>query len=247
MTVAALGAITPARARLAIAARAIEPILTRVVFAGPPVVDLLMNDPGVRTPQLNFAADSVLQLLSTSMVDRLGIDLQKLGFTRIGRTERADRWRVADDVTVDLIQVRTDDADPDQLCLEYATLLTLPFTVDDRLTVRIVAAPAMLALECAAFIKSGARPLDSEELERVVLLIAGRKEVEKECVAAPPELRSIISAVLAGLIRGDALPLLIQRALPDAALLPALGTRVRERVLRMGTERRADIDYSVVK
>jgi hypothetical protein len=223
------------RARLAVAVRAIEPILNRVVLAGPPVVELLLNDPAVRIPQLNFAADAVLQLLSTSMVDRLGVDLQKLGFARIGRTERADRWRVADDVTLDLIQVRTDAADPDQLCLEYATLLTLPFTIDDRLAVRIAAAPAMLALECTAFMKSGARTLDSEELERVVLLIAARKEVEKECAAAPPELRSIIAGSLAQLARSDALPLLIQRALPDAALLPALATRARERILRMAS------------
>jgi hypothetical protein len=235
VTVLVSGTITPASERLAIAARAIQPILNRVVLAGPPVTDLLINDPAVRTPQLTFAADSVLQLLSTSMVDRLGLELQKLGATRIGRTERADRWRVADDVTLDLIQVRTDDADadPGQLCLEYATLLTLPFTVDDQLTVRIAAAPPTLALECASFVKSRVPALESEELERVVLLIAARKEIEKECAAAPLELRSIIAAALAELVRGDALPLLIQRALPDAALLPALGTRVRERILRI--------------
>ena len=235
MTGIATAPVSLPRARLAVAVRAIEPILNRVVLAGPPVVELLLNDPAVRIPQLNFAADAVLQLLSTSMVDRLGVDLQKLGFVRIGRTERADRWRVADDVTLDLIQVRTDAADPDQLCLEYATLLTLPFTIDDRLAVRIAAAPAMLALECTAFMKSGARTLDSEELERVVLLIAARKEVEKECAAAPPELRSIIAGSLAQLARSDALPLLIQRALPDAALLPALATRARERILRMAS------------
>jgi hypothetical protein len=230
---AATGTLTTSRERLAVAVRAIEPILNRVVLAGPPVIDLLMNDPAVRTLQLSFAADAVLQLLSTSMIDRLGVDLQKLGFARIGRTEQADRWRIADDVTLDLVQVRTDAADPDQLCLEYATLLTVPFTVDDRLVARIAAVPAMLALECTAFARSGARPLDSEELERVVLLIAARKEIEKECAAAPPELRSIISASLAQLARGDALPLLIQRALPDAAMLPALVRRARERILRI--------------
>jgi hypothetical protein len=235
MTVTVPTAPSRARERLAVAVRAIEPILNRVVLAGPPVVDLLMNDPAIRTPELDFAADAMLQLLSTSMVDRLGVDLQKLGFTRIGRTERADRWRVADDVVLDLIQVRTDAADPEQLCLEYATLLTLPLTVDGGLAVRIAAAPAMLALECAAFTKSGARPLESEELERVVLLIAARREIEKEYAAAPPELRSIIAASLAQLARGDALPLLIQRAIPDAATLPALASRVRQRIVRMAS------------
>lgn len=222
-----------ARERLGLAARAIEPILNRVVLIGPPVVDLLMTDPAVRAPDLTFAADSTLQLLSTSMIDRLGIDLQKRGLSRVGRAANADRWSVSDDVTLDLIQVRTDDGDPGQVWLEYATLLTLPFAVDEQLLVRIAGAPAMLALELASFSRSGSRMLDSEELERVVLLVAGRTETERECAAAPPELRSMISSSLALLSRDDTLEILIQRALPDAALLPTLARRVRERIQRM--------------
>jgi len=233
MIVSAPASIIPASERLAIVARAIEPILNRVVLAGPPVVDLLIDDPAIRVPRLTFAADSTLQLLSTSMVDRLGADLRKLGLTRIGRTAGADRWRVTDDVSLDLIQVHADDGDPAQVCLEYATLLTLPFTVDHQLVVRIAGAPAMLALECTAFARSGARAIESEELERVVLLIAGRTEVERECAAAPPELRAIISSCLTRVACDDTLQMLVQRALPDADLLPALAKRVQQRMLRI--------------
>jgi hypothetical protein len=219
--------------RLAVAARAIEPILNRVVLAGPPVVDLLLNDAALRGPSLSFAADRTLQLLSTSMVDRLGVELQKFGLTRIGRTAHADRWQVSDEVSLDLIQVRSDDGDPSQLCLEYATLLTLPFKVSEQLVVRIAGAPAMLAIECVAFGRRGGRILDSEELERVILLIACRHEIERECSAAPPELRALITPVLELLTRDGSLELLIQRAIPDAALLPALARRVRDRIVRM--------------
>ncbi|HEV8409692.1 MAG TPA: hypothetical protein VGQ30_04225 [Gemmatimonadaceae bacterium] len=226
------GSMMPVRERIAIAARAIEPILNRVVLAGPPVVDLLLTNPTIRTQDLTFAADSTLQLLSTSMVDRLGADLQKLGFTRIGRAATADRWRIADDVAIDLVQVHADDMDPDRIWLEYATLLTLPCSLDG-LTFRIVGAPAMLALECAAFATSGARAVDSEEVERIVQIVAARSEIEAECSAAPPEVRTIISESLARLARNDALSLIAQRALPDAAILPELARRIRERMLRM--------------
>ena len=232
MTATAAGAIRPIRERITIAARGIEPILNRVVLAGPPVVDLLLTDPAIRVPELTFAADSTLQLLSTSMVDRLGGDLQKLGATRIGRAASTDRWRVSDDVEVDLVQVRADDSDPGQVWLEYATLLTLPFSIE-QLTLRIVGAPAMLALECAAFATSGARAVDSEAVERIVLLVAARHELTKECAAAPPELRNMISESLGRLARNDSLALIVQRALPDAALLPALPARVRERMLQI--------------
>lgn len=219
--------------RVANLARAIEPILNRVVLAGPPAASLLLDDPSVRIPQMNFATDSVFQLLSTSMVDRLGLDLQKLDFVRIGRTQAGDRWRQDDRVTLDLVQVQTDGHTPHQLSLEYATLLTQSVVVDAGATVRVAAAPALLALECASFALGSAQPLHSEELERVILLIAGRREIERECAAAPAELRSIIAASLARLAASGALPLLVLRALPDAALLPALVARVRERIVRI--------------
>lgn len=221
------------RERVGLVARAIEPILNRVVLVGPPVVDLLMTDPAVRVPDLSFVADCTLQLLSTSMIDRLGVDLQKRGLSRISRAANADRWKVSDDVALDLIQVRADDGDPAEVWFEYATLLTLPFTLSGQLVLRIAGAPAMLALELASFAAGRAPTLESEELERVVLLVAGRPETERECAAAPPELRSMIASSLAHLARDDALEILIQRALPDASLLPALVRRVRARILRM--------------
>jgi hypothetical protein len=223
----------PVRERVAIVARAIEPILNRVGLVGPMVVELLMNDPAVRVPQLRFAADSVFQFLSTSMLDRLGVELSKLGGTRTGRSLATDRWRVAPGVSLDVTQVQAEDGGPPQLWLEYATLVTLPVVVNEQLTVRIGGAAPMLALECASFAIGGGRAVDSDALERVVLLIAGRREIEQEWAGAPPELRSFVVPTLAGLVDSDALQILIQRALPDAALLPTLGSRVRERVERM--------------
>ena len=218
---------------IAHAARAIEPILNRVVLSGPPAGRLLMNEATVRVPRMNFAADSVLQLLSTSMVDRLGVDLQKLGFTRIGRTKTADRWRHEGGDTLDLIQVQTDGRTPHELCLEYATLLTLSVPLGGGAAFRVPAAPVLLALECSSAAIAGVPALQSEELERAILLIAGRTEIEQECAAAPQELRTIITSSMARLAALDALSLLVRRALPDAALLPVLATRVRDRIVRM--------------
>lgn len=234
-TVPPVSATPSVAGHLARAARAIEPILTRVVLAGPPAVALLLNDSSVRVPRMNFAADSVLQLLSTSMIDRLGRDLQQLGFARTSRTERGDRWRHDDGTALDLIQVQTDGDTPHQLSLEYATLLTQSLVVGDGVALRAASAPALLALECTSFALGPAHVLDSEELERVILLVAGRREIENECAAAPPELRSIITASLLRLATTDALSLLVHRALPDAAMLPALAARVRERIVRMAS------------
>lgn len=232
-TAEAVSINVPSRARVALVARAIEPILNRVVLAGPPVMDLLVDDPSMRGPELRFASDATLQLLSTSMVDRLGADLQRLGFSRAGRTRSSDRWSLPTGESVDLVQVREDQSDPAQLWLEYATLMTLPHRVDEHVVVRIAGAPAMLAIELDAFARSGARALDSEELERAVVLIAGRTEVERECATAPPELRALIANALAAIASNDALELVVQRAIPDAMLVPELAKRVRRRIVRM--------------
>jgi len=101
-----------ARERLGKIALAIAPVLKQVVLAGPPVVDLLLNDPAVPLPPTNFAADATLQLLSTAMVDRIGADLQKLGLVRTGRTPHGDKWQIGDDLSIELIQVRAEDDDP---------------------------------------------------------------------------------------------------------------------------------------
>jgi hypothetical protein len=228
-----MASLLPTRERVALVARAIEPILNRVVLAGPPVVELLTSSSLASLPELTFAADATLQLLSTSMVDRLGAELTKLGLTRTGHAGGEDRWRISDGLTFDLVQVHPDDQDAAQVWLEYATLLTLPLTVTDGIVVRIAGAPAMLALEIAAFIRNGDRVLDSAELERAVSLIAGRGEIERELATAPPELRTMVGSSLARLARDDALQTLIRRAIPDTAFLPALARRVRERILRM--------------
>jgi len=233
VTAASLAPPISIRERIAAAAHAIEPILNRVVLAGPPAIELLATESGSSPAALTFAADSTLQLLATSMVDRIGADLQKLGLTRSARTATADRWRVTAEIEVELVQVRADDGDSAQLCLEYATLLTLPYSAGDQLTVRIAAAPALLAIECDAFTRGGKSAFDSEEFERIVQLIAGRPEIERECAAAPPELRTIIAATLTTATADDSLFFIIQRAIPDAALLPAIAARVRDRMLRM--------------
>lgn len=232
--VAPASRVTP-RERLLEVSLAIEPVLNRVVLAGPTVLDLLLDEAPLRGPRLSFGADATLRFLTTAMIDRLGVDLQRWGLARVDHSTDADRWQVSADVRFDLVQVRTDAAGSSQPWEEYATLLTLPFALDERLTVRIAGAPAMLALEFAAFEQAGARALGSEELERVLLLIAGRPQVEAECAAAPPEIRAWLHSHLIWLARFDALPFLIECALPESARLPELARRVRERVVRMAT------------
>lgn len=219
--------------RLAAIATAIAPVLSRLVLTGPPVIDLLLNDPTVRAPRLSFAADSVFRFVTTSTPDRLRAELQKLGGTESGQSAGSAHWAMPNGTWLDLIQVRPDNGNPTEIWLEYATLLTLPFPIGAQLTIRMAGAAPTLALECSAYASNRGRAAESEELERALLLIAGRREIEKEVAGAPPELRAFVTSTLAGVVDSGAAEILLQRVLPDAALVPALALRARERVQRM--------------
>jgi hypothetical protein len=229
-TAATLSGLLANRERLAIAARAIEPLLNRVVFTGRQVAELLATNPVVAMPRSTFASDVVLRVLSTASLDRVAVDLQRLGLRRGARTATSDRWSVGASVTLDLTYVSGDENDPSTIWLEYASLLTMAVNVGNGLSARITGAPALLALDWAAFRSSGESALDSGELEDVIVLVAGRAEVVREMGAAPPELRSFVASETRRFLEYDGAGHVIQFAIPDARQFPMLADRAAERL-----------------
>jgi len=91
----------------------------------------------------------------------------------------------------------------------------------------------MLALECSALSAAAGSVFDSEHAERILLLLAGRAEIEREVAAAPPELRAFVAATFARIAQSDSLQLLIERIIPDAATLPEIAARVTAKLRRI--------------
>jgi hypothetical protein len=232
-TAATLSRLLANRDRLAIAARAIEPLLNRVVFTGRQVAELLVTHPIAAVPRSSFASDSVLRVLSTASLDRVAVDLQRLGLRRGERTALGDRWAVDDGITLELTWVSGDESDPSAIWLEYASLLTMAIDAGHGLSARISGAPALLALDWAAFRASGESALDSGEVEDIIVLAAGRAEVVREVAAAPPELRSFVAAETRRFLECDAAGHVMRCAIPGARQLPALADRAAERLWRI--------------
>ena len=229
-TPATLSRLLANRERLAIAARAIEPLLNRVVFTGRQVAELLATNPVVAMPRSTFASDAVLRVLSTASLDRVAVDLQRLGLRRVAHSATSDQWSVDTNVTLDLTYVAGDESDPSTIWLEYASLLTMPVDVGNGLSARITGAPALLALDWAAFRAGGESALDSGELEDIIVLVAGRAEVMHEVGAAPPELRSFVASETRRFLEYDGAGHVIQFAIPGARQFPMLADRATERL-----------------
>lgn len=229
----ALVPLLASRERVAIAARAIAPLLNRVVFTGRQVIPFLETAPASTGERATFAADAVVRAISTGALDRVAIDLQKLGLARGARSTSSDRWTVNDLVTLELTPVADADLDSGAIWLEYASLLTVAVnlgTATEPLSARISGAPALIALDWATFATSGESALDSGEVEDIVALVATRPEVVRELAAAPPDLKSFVAAETRRFLALDCAGRVMQGAIRGADRLPGLIAPVRERL-----------------
>jgi hypothetical protein len=231
-------AATPVRATtgrdlIQVAAGALEPLLNRIVFTGRHVAEYLTNDALAVRSRSSFTNGETLQLLSTSSLDRVAADLQRLGLTRTGRSATSEQWLVDDHVTLDITHVTGDGNDSLAIWLEYAALLTLSVRLGkDKtgLTARISGAPALLALDWERYRVGGESPLDSADLERIIVLAAGRDELAQEVRDAPPELKAFVIGETLRFLKYDGAEHVVRAALPGANRPVAMVRRVLERL-----------------
>ena len=210
-------------------AKAIGPLLNRVVFAGRAAAEVLRTETVVLAPA-RHREDATLRVLTSYSVDRVGAELRALGLERVQRGPTADRWRVPGGPDFDLEQVSGDDDQPGMPWIEYALLLTNGFDVGGGVVVRVTAAHALLALLCNGFLSGGQAASDSAWAEDVVALLALRASVVGECASAPAEIRIVVRRAAEALLADTGLSFVIARTLPDAAVLHELTQTVVDRL-----------------
>jgi hypothetical protein len=173
----------------------------------------------------------VLRVLTSSTLDRIGADLQRLGLRRGSRTATSDQWNLEPHVTLDVTYVPGGDDSGEAVWLEYAALLTVALDFDGGLTARVSGAPALLALAFAEFRASGESALDSAELDDAIALVASRPGIVREVGASPPELRAFVAQQAEWLVNHDGVWHLVRCAIPSHAArrLDGIAERVIER------------------
>ena len=85
-------------------------------------------------------------------------------------------------------------------------------------TIRLVTPAWFLATKLAAFGDRGRRdPMASHDLEDLIFVIDGRREIVADFATAPPDLRAYVAAQLSKfLARGDAEVLVAAHLMPDS-------------------------------
>ena len=203
----------------------------RVIFAGECALDFLLTKHSIAQIARPARSNPVVSLVAYGSPDRLGVELRQLGLQPDGGRTGADLWRTPDGGRLELIAPEGWQAVANPW-YQYVLECTLQIQPGHGPAFRVAGAPAFLATQLhGAGVNQRTRKFLSgySWLEDTVLLALGRRELEREMAAAPPDVRAHIRDSLQPLLFGDEPLATVHALLPRAVRSPlaaqrALGT-----------------------
>lgn len=200
-------------------ARKLGALLERVVFLGGSATGLLITDPAIPDVRMTQDVDVIVEAATWLEYHRLEQALIEKGFDR-DTSEGAPlcRWLV-DGVIVDVMPVSEEILGFSNRWYGPALQNSVTRKVANDLTIRLVTAPYFLATKIEAFRGRGNGDyLASHDLEDMITLIDGRKELLDEIKTASADLRGFLAATFRDYL---ATPLFVEcisgHLLPDKA------------------------------
>lgn len=208
----------PNLARLADAAKKLEPLLDRIAFVGGCVTGLLLTDPAAAPVRPTLDVDAIVAIASYAEFTELETWLRELGFRQpLAESAPICRWQ-HEALILDLIPT-----DPSILgfgntwyrpALENAQRATF-----GEYRVRLITAPYFVATKLEAFHGRGKNDFRmSHDLEDIITVVDGRVELADEIHAALPDLQEYLSREFGALLSNrDFIEALPGHLLPDVA------------------------------
>jgi predicted nucleotidyltransferase len=214
----------------------LAPLMDRFVFLGGVVTELFVTMPGMAGTRQTKDVDIVVDVLNLGEYsETLREQFLKLGLREdVREGAPVCRW-LLDDLIVDIMPTRGNilgfSSEWHQLAYDTAR----PFLLPDGTSIRLVTPACFLATKLAAFGDRGRHnPIASHDLEDMITVIDGRREIVTELAAAPSELRAYIADRLSHfLARSDAAVLVAAQLMPDSDSqdrLPFVLERIRSLV-----------------
>jgi hypothetical protein len=218
------GPENPNYAQLAFAVTKLEPLLDQIAFVGGCVIGLLVTDPGAAPVRTTLDVDAIVEISSYAEFTKLGGLLRSLGFHESDAMGAPIcRWTL-DSLVLDLMPTNPS-------ILGFSNRWYLPALQNARpislgsYQAKVITAPYFLATKLEAFHGRGTSDYPaSRDLEDVVTVIDGRREIIDEVRQCDPQLRRYLSDEFVSLMNTpdfrDALPGYL---LPDAASQERVG------------------------
>jgi predicted nucleotidyltransferase len=197
----------------------LAPLLDRFVFLGGAVTELFITAPGVAGARQTKDVDIVVNVLNLGEYsETLREQLVELGLREdVREGAPVCRW-LLDDLIVDIMPTRGEILDFSCEWYQLAFDTARPVMLPDGTAIRLVTPACFLATKLAAFGDRGRRnPMASHDLEDVIAVIDGRREIVADLAAAPPDLRAYVADRLSQfLARSDAAVLVAAQLMPDS-------------------------------
>jgi hypothetical protein len=203
----------------------------RVIFAGECALGFLLTNRGIAQLARPARSNPIVSVVAYGSPDRLAAELRLLGLQPDRSRMPADLWRTPDGTRLELISPEgwSTISNP---WYQYVLECTLQIQPTQGPAFRAAGAPAFLATHLFSI---GARddastaPGWNSRMEDIVRLAIGRRELEREMTAAPPDVRAHVRDSLEPFLLSNEPLATVHAFLPRAvrsplAALHALGT-----------------------
>jgi hypothetical protein len=207
---------------------------SRVIFAGECALGFLLTNRGIAQLARPVRSNPVVAVVAYGSPDRLGAELRLLGLQPDRSLMPADSWQTPDGTRLELISPEgwTKIENP---WYQFVLECTLQIQPKQGPAFRTAGAPAFLATHLFGIDTrhvEGTAPGWSSRMEDIVLLAIGRRELEREMAAAPPDVRAHVRDSLEPFLLGADALAFVYEFLPRAVRSPLAAQRV------LGTLRR---------
>ena len=179
------------------ASKTLQPIIRDLVFIGGCVTDLYITDKlGVLSSNTKDV-DVLIEVIGQSNYYKLEKKLRKLGLKNKADNEVICSWLLETDgteLTLDIIPTDENILGFSNIWHSEAIKNYKIEKIDDEIEIKITTAPIFIAIKIAAFLSRGNQDYFlSKDIEDIVVLLNGRKEIADEVQHASNEIKSYLA------------------------------------------------------
>jgi predicted nucleotidyltransferase len=183
----------PNFAALVQVAKALGVLRGSVVFVGGTVVGLLMTDPAAPEIRVTQDVDVIVEITTRKQYYDFSDQLKEKGFVEDANSSVICRWRLGS-LVVDVMPTESDILGFSNRWYVPAIRHSVTKEITPDLTVRLITAPYFLATKFEAFESRGEKDfVSSPDIEDIIAVIDGRKELLSELSEAEKDVRTFLS------------------------------------------------------
>jgi hypothetical protein len=203
----------------------------KVAFLGGATTGLLITDPASAEPRPTLDIDVIVEIISMKEYYQLETNLRSLGFKQsMDKEDPICRW-IIDKIILDVMPTDEKILGFSNKWYSEALENSMLYEIEKNLGINLVTAPYFPATKIEAFYGRGNNDfLCSHDLEDIITVLDGRKEIIEEVRKSSDELRMFISKTFKNFLKnGSFIESLSGHLLPDSASqerLPLLIQRI---------------------